>query len=371
MHSLNLQAFEILDSEIKEIGGKPKVLEALWDQDMSEGWFLCLYVYVETGFFLNKKITRRPLGQFLSEREIIALSIEVSMEMISILAKELGKKAIEKYNLEFYFPSQDKPDSNCPKWTDQHLAINCADCNKLVLPSKSPYLPKDICYNCHLIRDRNEALINNELIQEGIVLYLSNGIEAKNLGFWGSYDYLILSKFDIPSITNSEKASSMQVFVLKYDELGKLKKDIEQELNLKLKHYSKPEIDEKERKSRKLYKIKEYQGNTYELDIGKKKDHWFILESIKSLDFLDQAINENFNLNVCFVKGLRYREDVILRFLHYLKKGESNLDELELHYKKLLSKEQIIEVIERLKDYNCLTFDGFEIKTTELGKNIV
>lgn len=65
------------------------------------------------------------------------------------LTKEWGKKVANKYGLTFYFPSDTEPDDDCPDWTQKHLAVNCAECNKLIIPTDSNYLPKDICYNCH------------------------------------------------------------------------------------------------------------------------------------------------------------------------------------------------------------------------------
>ena len=46
----NITTFEKLINEIEKIGGKPTVLEALWDGD-TKGWFLCLYINIETGYF--------------------------------------------------------------------------------------------------------------------------------------------------------------------------------------------------------------------------------------------------------------------------------------------------------------------------------
>lgn len=36
----NITSFEILDSEIQKVSGRPTVLEALWDGD-TQGWFFC------------------------------------------------------------------------------------------------------------------------------------------------------------------------------------------------------------------------------------------------------------------------------------------------------------------------------------------
>ena len=140
----NITSFEILDSEIKKVPGRPTVLEALWDGD-TQGWFLLINLYTETG-------TSQHLGILSFGGDIRLFNGEVPSWPEAELAKEWGQKAAKKYGLTFYFPSDSEPDDNCPSWTQRHLAINCADCNKLIIPTDSEYLPRDICYNCHLKR---------------------------------------------------------------------------------------------------------------------------------------------------------------------------------------------------------------------------
>ncbi|SNR62097.1 hypothetical protein [Flavobacterium sp. ov086] len=363
-----ITTFETLDNEIKKFGGKPIVLEALWDGDTT-GWFLCLFVYTKSDSFFNKSTNRFSLGHISLGGDIRLFKNEPFTEIS--LAKELGILAEKKYNLEFYFPSQNEPDDDCPKWSDRHLAINCSSCNKLIIPTTSPHLPKDICYNCYLEKERNQELINNKLVQDGVVLYLSNDEKSEKIGFYGSYDYLILSKFNIPSISDLDKIESIKVFTIPIEELQILKNDIEKELNLKLQDYTKPEINKDHwRFSHSTFEI-EYQGINYTLETQRNQDHSYILECIRTLEYLTRAIVEKMNLQICFVRGLKYQDDSALRYLHYLKNDFSNIDELLEHYKILLSKQDILQTIENLSNYGCLIFDGFNIKSTELGKNIV
>ena len=148
----NITSFEILDSAIQKIPGRPTVLEALWDGD-TQGWFVILNLYTETGNFFWKKETRQHLGTVSFGGDIRLFNGEVPKWPEAELTKAWGQKAVSKYGLTFYFPSDSEPDNNCPNWSQRHLAINCADCNKLIIPTDSKYLPKDICYNCHLKRE--------------------------------------------------------------------------------------------------------------------------------------------------------------------------------------------------------------------------
>lgn len=364
----DITTFETLDNAIKKFAGKPIVLEALWDGDTT-GWFLCLFIYTKSDSFFTKSTNRFLLGQIRLGGDIRLFKNEPFTEIS--LAKELGALAEKKYNLEFYFPSQNEPDDNCPQWSDKHLGINCLGCNKLIIPTASPHLPKDICYNCHLKKESNQKLINNELVRDGVVLYLSNDEKSEKLGFYGSYDYLLLSKFNIPGISDVDKIESIKVYSIPIEKLQILKNDIEKELKLKLQNYIKPEIKEEHRRfSHSIYEI-EYEGINYTLEIQRNQDHADILESLRTLNYLEKAITEKMNLQICFIRGLKYQEDSVLRYLHYLKNDFSNIDELLEHYKILLSKQDVLQTIESLSNYGCLIFDGFTIKSTELGRNIV
>ena len=208
---------------------------------------------------------------------------------------------------------------------------------------------------------------DNKLIQKGIVLYLSSDSHSERIGFWGSYDYLILSKFRTLNVSDT---SAIEVFTLITEDLIKLKEEIESTLNPIINNYSEPEVNESDRKfSKSLYKV-EYNEIVYELE-SRRSDHNYILECIRTLKYINRAIGGNFYLKICFINRFRYQEDCMLRYLHYVKNDNSNIRDLEEYYEQKLSKERIVEIIESLKKYDCITFDGNNIVLTELGKNIV
>lgn len=155
--SNNINSFSALDEKIEALNGIPQVLEALWDGD-TDGWhlYLTLYYKQRTWWF------RQPFQQNLSKATLGIISLGGDIWLFNgavppwpkaELAKELGKMAREKYGLTFFMPSEE-PDDDCPAWDQQHRAIACGVCGKLIIPTDSPYLPKGICYGCHL---RQEA----------------------------------------------------------------------------------------------------------------------------------------------------------------------------------------------------------------------
>lgn len=148
----NITSFEILTEAIERIPGRPIVLEALWNGD-TEGWFIIFNLYSNSGKLFWKRERKDNLGIVTLGGDIRLFSGEVPEWPEAELAKFLGQKAIEKYGLTFYFPSNKEPDENCPSWTQRHLSIKCAECGKLIIPTDSEYLPKDICYNCYIDKE--------------------------------------------------------------------------------------------------------------------------------------------------------------------------------------------------------------------------
>ncbi len=138
---------------IAAVNGIPKVLEALWDGD-TDGWHLYLTLYYQRRTWWFKEIiqptlSQESLGVISLGGDIRLFSGAVPPWPEAVLAKELGQLAKEKHNITFYFPSEE-PDDDCPAWNQRHLAISCVGCSKLIIPTDSPYLPKDRCYSCYL-----------------------------------------------------------------------------------------------------------------------------------------------------------------------------------------------------------------------------
>jgi hypothetical protein len=146
--------YEVAEQKMRQIGGRPIAVEILWSGD-TQGWFLMMYAVVESGFFFWKKSGSYHLGNISNgEGDIRLFSGGVPPWPEAVKANGIAERLREKFGLEIYFPSPNEPDEDCPKWSERGLGINCADCRKLIIPSSSPYLPKDICYPCHLKRER-------------------------------------------------------------------------------------------------------------------------------------------------------------------------------------------------------------------------
>ncbi len=205
--------FEELDIKIQRIGGNPTVLEALWDGD-TQGWFLMLYIHI-TENSISNLAQRHYLGTISLGTDIRLFNGESYTEIG--VAKELGQKAVDKYGLIFYFPSDKAPDDDCPEWNERHLGINCVDCNKLIMPPDSPYLPKDICYNCNSDRKsktrHNIALRANPFIEDGRFGVYKKGTDSIELKDFPICGYLLAR------LSEEERARKInqEINILYYD----------------------------------------------------------------------------------------------------------------------------------------------------------
>ncbi|WP_258101131.1 hypothetical protein [Marinoscillum pacificum] len=140
--------------KIKGIGQKPIVIEIQWDGD-TQGWFIMMFLITESGFWKFKRTHVHHLGNISSGHGDLRLfNGQVPPWPEAKQAMNIAEELKKELELEIYFPSPNEPDDDCPRWWEQDKAIHCADCNKLIIPTTSPYLSKEVCYNCHLKRKR-------------------------------------------------------------------------------------------------------------------------------------------------------------------------------------------------------------------------
>ncbi|WP_315818201.1 hypothetical protein [Paraflavitalea speifideaquila] len=87
----DITTYEILEREIENAGGRPTVLEALWDGD-TEGWFLVLNLYFETGryFWKSEKIKRLGVVSFGGDNRLFSGAVPAWPE--AECTKEWGKR---------------------------------------------------------------------------------------------------------------------------------------------------------------------------------------------------------------------------------------------------------------------------------------
>jgi len=130
------------ESEYKEIlkiisdaEGIPVCIQALWDGDTS-GWFLVLSAVIKKGV---ENYDALYLTKISKGGDIRLFKGEVPPWPEAVVGNEVGNKLARELEVDFFFPSPEEPDDDCPTWLNRKSAINCVGCNKLIIPSWSKY----------------------------------------------------------------------------------------------------------------------------------------------------------------------------------------------------------------------------------------
>ena len=186
------------------------------------------------------------------------------------LAKQWGKMANEKYGLIFYFPSDKEPDNNCLGWEQPHLAILCADCAKMIIPTYSPYLSKEICYSCHLKREFNNKIKNAEPYDDGVNLYMVKDEEYNHLGYSSFLDGFPIAPFIDDTVQSRREKRLVDIVTIDELDISIIKEKIEQALDEKVAVYKSaefpPDFPEKFKSNIKRHTV-EYKGNKVALTL--------------------------------------------------------------------------------------------------------
>ena len=143
--------FAMCKKKLRTKKGGSFVLEALWDGDTT-GWFLDLNL-----------LAVRADGSLLAKHAIASLRYGGDIRLFNgqvppwpetRVAQHLAERLADVSPCQLWFPSPDEPDDDNPTYVERGLAIQCADCDKLIMPPTSEFLPKDCCYHCHLRREK-------------------------------------------------------------------------------------------------------------------------------------------------------------------------------------------------------------------------
>jgi len=367
----NITSFEILEEEIEKINGKPTVLEALWDGD-TNGWFLVMRLYYSIGHLLWKEVKTEYLGTVTFGGDIRLFTGDVPAWPEAELAKEMGAKAAEKYGLTFYFPSDKDPDDACPPWPKRHLAISCADCGKLIMPTDSPYLPKDICYHCHLERERNVKLKNDQPSDEGVNMFQYKDGIFKNVGYCTHFkDFEIAPYLDnMVEKLNVESKNYIQTVTVAADNIIEIRGLLRQDIETLLLDYKPSNFSGEKRRFGSFKKVI-FDDKDYELEVRFNHVHQKISGLIDSYNSAGEAIEAGWIYKFIFKSGITYRDDSVLRFVWFVSKGKTNKTAIVDRYKKTLITTEVSKTLSKLETAGLITIDGDSVEITETGKLIL
>lgn len=140
-------------SRASTLAGRHVAVEALWDGD-TDGWMLDVAVVTARGdgFFAQHVGTLRYGG------DLRLFNGQVPPWPEALVARQAGERLAGELGVEFYFPSPEQPDDDCPHWWARDAATPCRSCGKPLSAGRGPHVPTDQCLPCLLADERNQRL---------------------------------------------------------------------------------------------------------------------------------------------------------------------------------------------------------------------
>ena len=336
--------YQSIVQKIESLPGRPLAVEALWDGD-SHGWYLCLRIVME------------------SEGQQEAHLLDSKGWSEAHIFQELGIQIGEQYGIEFFFPSPDKPDDDCPSWLERDQAIRCDNCQKLILPDDppSPWLKQGLCYHCHLAFEAPEREAERERRRiEGIVKDIPYHSEV---GFriqkeekvlkaisYGSLADMPIAPFLPAKFEQLKHQPGKKILLIEGEELLQLARDLEQELDQRLDQLQPLE-------SRKLHfftvhgymKPLVYKGKEYMLSTALRDRHWEILSLHEVWEAAKTAYKEYHHFRVRWCDGITKRDLAFLRLMGKAKGKPTERKFIQEAFEEILSDSQIEASLQRLE----------------------
>jgi hypothetical protein len=327
-------------------------------------------LYKVSGSLFNRVESRHFLGTVSYGNDLRVFNGQVPPWPEAVIAKEWGQKAAKKYGLTFYFPSDQQPDDDCPSWHERHKAIHCADCHKLIIPTDSPYLPKEICYHCHLKRESNAEIKNDQPYDEGVKMFLFKDGVYQSIGYASYFESFAIAPFIEEWVNKQKKPNSITVITLGGEVLHQVKAAMQLQIQTNLLSYEESDMQGPKRKFCH-YERKVFDGREYEFETRFNEVHAATSALISSFEILDKAVSEGWEYKLYLKSGMTYRDDAFLRFIHYVHKGVASKEAINEKYGILLTEEEIDTTIKKMQKFGCLKSNGSEIMITEVGTNLV
>jgi hypothetical protein len=364
----DITSLDSLERALQQVSGTPKVLEALWDGD-TQGWFLHVSVYVEQGIWPLKRTVRHDLGRVVLGTDLRLFNGQVPPWPEAELVKTFVQQTQATYGLTLYLPSEE-PDDDCPRWTERALARACADCGKLGIPTDSPYLPKDICYTCHLRREQNARLQHEEAYDEGVTLYVVKDEVYRSVGYATYFESFALAPYVDPAQLPDLAPTGIHIVTLAPEALVTIQARLAEALAEKLAAYEPADKDSRKSHFYHFSSI-HYQGVTYELEVKWHKLHGEISTLFHSWEITCEALAEGASYQFYFKRGITHRDDAFLRYLNYPTPSAKTVDQLVQHYRGVLTEQEVQRTLAKLEAMHCLIIAGGNVTSTQTGRNIV
>lgn len=350
-------------ARIDAMPDRPIAVEAQWDGD-TNGWFLITTTdcgIVDTGVTYTEHLGTISLG---GDFRLFTGTVPPYPE--AVLATEIGTKLAKKYGLEFFFPSPHRPDDGCPRWEEKDKAIQCEDCDKLIMPTDSPYLPKEVCYHCHLAREEKEK-IRLAKPENMIKVFWVKGENVSFKGGGSSFDQTLLSRyvgFHVPT----PDVKGVHVRKVGVQELARIHAILETEIEKELEMYQEPDPDDPRTKFQIIDKFM-FKDREYALMRILNNDHRRASDLLYLYDEMRGMIDRDTEYHFYFEYGVSDRDASFLQFIRSAEASEVLVNDVVSHYSELLSGSEVIGTLKGLEEMGCLDIDGSSVRLTQIGRH--
>lgn len=362
--------FEQAVQKIDQLGSTPIAVEALWDGD-TEGWFILMNVVVNTenASTGNSEIKTHFLSYLSRGSDLRLFNGTVPPYPEAIDANEIGEQLAKHYNIEFFFPSPNEPDDDCPSWTERDQAIHCADCNKLIIPTTSPHLPKDICYNCHLRRETKKKIKNATIENQGVTQFKVKDNQFKKVGFSSTLDGFVIAKFMKQQTPTTDYKGMVDVRV-DHASMQTIAAQLGKEIEQALEHYEAPQLNERQKELVRVIEVK-YQQRSYALMEHFNEHHQLLITLINAFDDIKKTIEEEAEYHFRYKHGYSYRDNTFLRFVRFKNGGTATANEVVANFRDILDDTEVMKTLDGLLEARLLKYHEGTFSVTSLGEQIL
>ncbi|HRI69214.1 MAG TPA: hypothetical protein PK156_33520 [Polyangium sp.] len=349
--------------QIDELKLSPVAFQALWDGD-TEGWFLRLEMVHRRGDgYAAVCVAALRFGG-----DIRVFSGQVPPWPESVVGTKLGEALARRFHVPFYFPSPKDPDDDCPNWWEQDRAIRCADCDKQIVPSDSPHLPKDVCYHCHSERERKKNIrMDVPDSPNGVRILVGKDDSYKGVSYSSEAKGVEIVQMVFEEPGRQAAAHEHGQIVFEGDELELLAAKIETRLEVLLASFN-PDKHLQEIFPNATRAI-EYRGRTLELNMydDQATSIMLLIEHLKSVQ---RAQDEHLRLWFVFRRGMTKRGDHLLRIAA---RGQSSTSIAQLvdTCRGVLDETEIRVPIEQPEKLGHVRCSGDEVRITAMGRAIL
>ncbi len=289
------------------------------------------------------------------------------MPVEAFLAHQWGQMASVKYHLEFYFPSPNDRDDDCPAWPQRLKGVHCKDCGKLMLPAAATRF-NGLCYHCHLEQESSHKLKTNA--QESLYGIFASEKDGKITGIVSSTNGTalnIISGLGIDTGHWKMAAATVVETAITEPDILRWKEVLYQQIveSLPVSKPSQHEL-EKQRFNQLLFEGESYYYGRFE-NLKYARTSFLIGE----YEPIIEALAQQAAFKIYYFPHLTYREDVFMRFIHYVSKGEATMAAFFDRYKKSLTAEEISTTLKKMEEGGLLHREGEQLSLTAIGKLIM